>query len=66
MKNNFKTKKMENKLAPDKQKLLEIARNIDNIAIPEVGGEEAKKILSDVKILLSKVSGFIREKSNGL
>jgi hypothetical protein len=54
------------KNAPDKEKLLEIARNIDNIAIPEIKSEEAQKILSDVKILLSKVSVFIREKSSGL
>jgi len=51
------------KNAPDKEKLLEIARNIDNIVIPEIKSEEAQKILSDVKTLLSKVSGFIREKS---
>jgi len=54
------------KNAPDKEKLLEIARNIDNLAIPEIKSEEAQKILSDVKILLSKVSVFIREKSSGL
>jgi hypothetical protein len=54
------------KNAPDKEKLLEIARNIDNIAIPEIKSEDAQKILSDVKTLLSKVSVFIREKSSGL
>lgn len=54
------------KNAPDKEKLLEIARNIDNIAIPEIKSEEAQKILSDVKTLLSKVSVFIREKSSKL
>lgn len=54
------------KNAPDKEKLLEIARNIDNIAIPEIKSEEAQKILADVKTLLSKVSIFIREKSSGM
>lgn len=54
------------KNAPDKTKLIELAINIDNIAIPEIKGEEAQKILADVKTLLSKVSAFIREKSSGL
>jgi colicin import membrane protein len=54
------------KNAPDKEKLLEFAINIDNIAIPEIKSEEAQKILADVKMLLSKVSVFIREKSSGL
>lgn len=54
------------KNAPDKTKLIELAINIDNIAIPEIKGEEAQKILADVKTLLSKVSVFIREKSSGL
>jgi hypothetical protein len=51
------------KSAPDKVKLVEFAINIENIAIPEVKSEEAAKILTDVKTLLSKVSVFIREKS---
>lgn len=54
------------KNAPDKTKLIELAITIDNIAIPEIKGEEAQKILADVKTLLSKVSVFIREKSSGL
>jgi len=52
------------KNAPDKTKLIELASQIDNLNMPEIKGEEAQKILSDVKILLSKVSVFIREKSN--
>lgn len=52
--------------APDKEKLLEIARNIDNFTFPEIKGEEAYKILSNVKTLLSKVSTYIRENSEKL
>lgn len=54
------------KNAPDKTKLIELAAQIDGLNLPEIKGEEAQKILSDVKILLSKVSVFIREKSSGL
>jgi len=54
------------KNAPDKTKLLEFAAQIESLDSPEMKGEEAQKILLDVKILLSKVSVFIREKSSGL
>jgi len=52
--------------APDKTKLIELAVQIDGLNMPEIKSEEAQKILSDVKTLLSKVSVFIREKSRGL
>ena len=54
------------KNAPDKTKLIELAVQIDGLNMPEIKGEEAQKILFDVKTLLSKVSIFIREKSNNL
>jgi len=54
------------KNATDKTKLIELASQIDSLNLPEIKGEEAQKILSDVKTLLSKVSIFIREKSSGL
>jgi len=54
------------KNAPDKTKLIELASQIDGLNMPEIKSEEAQKILADVKILLSKVSVFIREKSSGL
>lgn len=54
------------KNAPDKTKLIELALQIDSLNMPEIKGEEAQKILTDVKTLLSKVSVFIREKSSGL
>lgn len=54
------------KNAPDKTKLIELALQIDSLNMPEIKGEEAQKILTDVKTLLSKVSVFIREKSSVL
>jgi hypothetical protein len=54
------------KNAPDKTKLIELAAQIEGLNMPEIKSEEAQKILSDVKTLLSKVSVFIREKSSGL
>ena len=54
------------KNAPDKTKLIELAAQIDGLNMPELKSEEARKILADVKTLLSKVSVFIREKSSGL
>ena len=54
------------KNAPDKTKLIELAAQIESLNMPEIKGDEAQKILSDVKTLLSKVSFFIREKSSGL
>jgi colicin import membrane protein len=49
--------------APDKIKLLELSNRIENISLPELKSDEAIKILSDVKNLLSKVTTFIKEKS---
>jgi len=51
------------KNAPDKTKLIELSKTIENFNLPELKGEEAIKILSDVKILLSKISAFINQKT---
>lgn len=52
------------KAAPDKAKLNDFARMLDELALPELKSEEANKILTDAKTLLAKVSAFIREKSS--
>lgn len=52
------------KSAPDKAKLIDFAKVIDELILPELKSEDAEKILSDAKGLLSKVSNFIREKSS--
>lgn len=49
--------------APDRQKLIQLAATIEGLILPELKGDEAKKILLDTHILLKKVSAFIREKS---
>jgi len=48
--------------APDKKKLIALAAQIENLQLPEVKGEDAQKIIADVKILLGKVSVFITSK----
>lgn len=52
------------KAAPDKAKLNDFAKMLDDLALPELKSEEANKVLSDAKTLLAKVSTFIREKSS--
>lgn len=54
----------EAKAAPDKAKLNDFAKMLDELALPELKSEEANKVLSDAKTLLAKVSNFIREKSS--
>lgn len=52
------------KAAPDKAKLNDFAKMLDELTLPELKSEEANKVLSDAKTLLVKVSNFIREKSS--
>ena len=51
------------KNAPDKEKLLKLSNDIKAIQLPEISSEDALKILSDIKTLLSKVTTFIEEKA---
>lgn len=50
------------KAAPDKVKLSQLAKQLDEFILPELQSEDAQKILFDTKTLLSKISNFIREK----
>jgi outer membrane translocation and assembly module TamA len=54
------------KAAPDKEKLFNLAKSIGLTQLPELTSDEGKKILSDVKIMLDKLSNFINEKTNQL
>lgn len=54
------------KNAPDKVKLIELAKQIESIQMPELKSDEAKAILTDVRTLLSKVSNHIQTKSESL
>lgn len=51
------------RLAPDKDKLISLSNTIQSIELPELSSNEAKKVLEDVKILINKLSTFIKEKS---
>ncbi len=51
------------RLAPDKDKLINLSNTIQSIELPELSSNEAKKVLEDVKILINKLSTFIKEKS---
>ncbi len=51
------------KSAPDKEKLMSVKLQIEQISLPELKTGEANAILSNVKVLLGKVSAFIDEKA---
>lgn len=52
------------KAAPDKAKLNDFAKMLDELPLPELKSEEANKVLNDAKTLIAKVSAFVREKSS--
>lgn len=53
-------------LAPDKEKLLEIAHLIDQIGLPSVRSSEAQSVIRATQEMLGKVSNYIREKAKTL
>lgn len=54
------------KAAPDKMKLIALAGLLKGLNLPEMKTDEGEKILSDVKILITKISTFIEEKTSEL
>jgi hypothetical protein len=52
--------------APDKKKLEAFAASIESIVPPDTKGREAKKIVEDTKILLSKTAVYLRGQIKGL
>lgn len=52
------------KAAPDKVKLTDFANMLDALTMPDVKSEDGKKIVSDAKLLLEKISAFVREKTS--
>lgn len=50
------------KNAPDIEKLQNLSAQIEALELPEMAGEEAKKIIAQVGVLLEKVSVFIKSK----
>lgn len=52
--------------APDVEKLMLFALTVDELKLPEVSGNEPKKICANVQTLLMKVSTYIRDNAKGL
>lgn len=52
--------------APDKNKLIELANTIDALVCPALKSSEANKIAENAKLLLDKVSKFIRENAESI
>jgi hypothetical protein len=46
--------------------LLVFAKGIDKVTLPEMRTDEGKRIIFDVKILLVKVSKFLKENAEKL
>lgn len=53
-------------LAPDKQKLLDLAKTIEDIQLPAVNSKEANAVLRATEDMLGKVQNYIREKAKAL
>ena len=53
-------------LAPDKEKLLELANMIEQIGMPSVKSKEASSVIRATEDMLGKVTNYIREKAKTL
>jgi hypothetical protein len=53
-------------LAPDKEKLIKLAKEIINISLPDLKCKESINILTNIATLLKKTHDYIIEKSNNL
>lgn len=61
-----KERERKEKLAPDREKLLVLAKSIDNISVIEVKSEEAKKVVSKVMDMFAEISSYIKKSSLNL
>lgn len=53
-------------LAPDKEKLLVLASELDAYQLPALATAEATIIINSIRELLNKTSAYIRQKAEGL
>ncbi len=53
-------------LAPDKEKLMELAQLIDQVTLPAVSSNEANAVIRATESMLTKVTIYIREKAKSL
>lgn len=58
--------KRQSLLAPDKDKLLTLASEIEKTELPALASKDAQAVLNEVETLLAKVSTYIRENVKGL
>ncbi len=49
------------KSAPDKEKLIQLAKDLEGYELPEVLSDEAKRIVESTKALLGKTANYIKE-----
>jgi hypothetical protein len=54
------------RMAPDKDKLLAFAKQIDEIRTPELSTEDARVITDNINLLLKKVTKYTRDQANKL
>ena len=61
-------KELERKAAnaPDKEKIIAFVTSLSLISYPEVNTEDAKRILQEAKISISKIAGILTTKANEL
>ena len=52
--------------APDIDKINQLKLQLSSIQMPDVKGEEAKKIVANVQVLIEKVTGYITDNVNRL
>lgn len=62
----LKEQERQKLLAPDKDKLLELAQMIDKIQLPAVASKEANSVIRATEEMLGKVTNYIREKAKTL
>lgn len=65
-KEDLAEKKRQAALAPDKEKLQNLAVEVTKVQMPDVESEEAKKILKGCVELLNRTSNYIKEKTLNL
>lgn len=53
-------------LAPDKEKLIDLASSIEKLQLPAVQSKEAMSVIRATQDMIQKMSGYIREKANTL
>lgn len=59
-------KKRQALLAPDKEKLLNLAAELDKYQLPAVSSNEAQGVIRATESMISKMSSYIREKAKAL